>query len=117
MSEVRDVVDKFNVLDASLKKAFSKVHPLLVVSLIFDRNANKEDIYTIEVVLKRGRNTEELRERVIARTGMSPGFYLQGTKMIVSHALDLELLKLINDLDFVESIKGSKYGAGGSSDF
>jgi hypothetical protein len=48
---------------------------------------------------------------------MAPGFYLQGTKMVVSHHLNLNLLKRINDLDFVISIKGSPYSAGGSSDF
>jgi hypothetical protein len=50
-------------------------------------------------------------------TGMAPGFYLQGTKMIVSHKLDLPLLKRINDADFVVSVKGSPYSAGGSTDF
>ena len=48
---------------------------------------------------------------------MAPGFYLKGTKMVVSHNLDLNLLKRINDLDFVVSIKCSLYSAGGSSDF
>jgi hypothetical protein len=48
---------------------------------------------------------------------MAPSFYLQGTKMVVSHSLNLNLLKRINDLDFVVSIKGSPYSAGGSSDF
>lgn len=42
---------------------------------------------------------------------MAPGFYLKGTKMVVSHSLDLDLLKRINDLDFVVSIKGSPYSA------
>ena len=41
MSGVEDVVNKFNILDDSLKHVYSKVDPLLVVSLIFDRNANK----------------------------------------------------------------------------
>jgi hypothetical protein len=37
--------------------------------------------------------------------------------MVVSHSLNLNLLKRINDLDFVVNIKGSPYSAGGSSDF
>ncbi|MFN2435174.1 MAG: hypothetical protein ABR515_07345 [Nitrososphaeraceae archaeon] len=44
-------------------------------------------------------------------------FYLSGTKMIASHTLDLEFLKWINDREDVISIKGSKFSAGGSSDF
>jgi hypothetical protein len=117
MSEVEDVVKKFNILDDVLKKVFSKVDPLLVVSLIFDRKANEKHIYTIEAILKPGENMKALREEVIENTGMAPSFYLSGTKMIVSHTLDLELLKWINDRKDVISIKGSKFSAGGSSDF
>jgi hypothetical protein len=53
----------------------------------------------------------------MSKTGMAPSFYLHGTKLIVSHLLDLELLKWINDRDDVVTIKGSKFSAGGSSDF
>jgi hypothetical protein len=36
--------------------------------------------------------------------------------MVVTHNLNLNLLKRIKDLDFVVSIKGIPYSAGGSSD-
>lgn len=117
MSAVQDVVEKFSVLDSAIRAILSKTEPLLVVSLIFDRRANRKDIYTLEVMLKPGQDTEAVRKRVVDETGMSPAFYLQGTKMIVSHALDLEFLKWINDQDGVVSIKGSKYSAGGATNF
>ncbi len=44
MSGVEDVVNKFNILDDMLKQVYSKVDPLLVVSLIFDRKC-KQKIY------------------------------------------------------------------------
>ncbi len=34
---MEDVIIKFNELDSTLKKVFSKADPLLVVSLIFDK--------------------------------------------------------------------------------
>lgn len=114
---VREVVKEFTEADNAIKRVFSKVDPLLVVRLIFDEKAKKENIYTLETILKPDQDTEQIRERVISVTGMAPGFYLKGTKMVVSHSLDLDLLKRINDLDFVISIKGSPYSAGGSSDF
>ena len=64
-----------------------------------------------------GLDTKTIRDDVINKTGMAPSFYLTGTKMIVSHTLDLDFLKWINDLDYIISIKGSKFSAGGSSDF
>ena len=114
---VNDVVKEFTEADNAIKTVFSKVDPLLVVRLIFDEKAKKENIYTLEVILKPEQDTQQIREKVISVTGMAPGFYLKGTKMVVSHSLDLDLLKRINDLDFVVSIKGSPYSAGGSSDF
>ena len=38
-------------------------------------------------------------------------------KIVVTHKLSLELLKRINDLDYVVSIKAAPYSAGASSDF
>jgi hypothetical protein len=114
---VKEIVKEFTEADNAIKTVFSKVDPLLVVRLIFDEKANRENIYTLEMILKPDQDTEQIRERVISVTGMAPGFYLKGTKMIVSHSIDLNLLKRINDLDFVISIKGSTYSAGGSSDF
>lgn len=114
---VGEVVKEFTEADNAIKRVFSKVDPLLVVRLIFDEKAKKENIYTLEIILKPDQDTEQIRERVISVTGMAPGFYLKGTKMVVSHSLGLDLLKRINDLDFVICIKGSPYSAGGSSDF
>ena len=117
MSKVEDVVREFTEADNTIRMVFPKVDPILVVRLIFDEKAKRDSIYTLEVILKPEQNTQEIRERVINVTGMTPGFYLQGTKMVVSHSLNLNMLKRINDLDFVVSIKGSPYSAGGSSDF
>ena len=117
LNDVGEVVKEFTEADNAIKRVFSKVDPLLVVRLIFDEKTKKENIYTLEIILKPDQDTEQIRERVISVTGMAPGFYLKGTKMVVSHSLDLDLLKRINDLDFVVSIKGSPYSAGGSSDF
>ena len=116
-NSVKEVVKEFTEADNAIKTVFSKVDPLLVVRLIFDEKAKRENIYTLEIILKPEQDTQQIRERVISVTGMAPGFYLKGTKMVVSHSLDLDLLKRINDLDFVVSIKGSLYSAGGSSDF
>jgi len=116
-NSIREVVREFTEADNAIKTVFLKVDPILVVRLIFDEKAKKENIYTLEMILKPEQDTEQIRERVISVTGMAPSFYLQGTKMVVSHSLNLNLLKRINDLDFVVSIKGSPYSAGGSSDF
>jgi hypothetical protein len=117
LSNVQELVDKFKAAADAAKTLYPKVNPLLVANLYFDNQADYKRIYTLEVILKRDQDTEEIRKTVVEATGMSPAFYLEGTKMIVSHPIDLEFLKRINDLDFVVNVKGSPYGAGGSTDF
>jgi hypothetical protein len=117
MSQIEDVVMKFTEADRKIRTMFPKADPLLVVRLIFDQRENRNKIYTLEINLKQGQNTEVVRDRVVQLTGMVPSFYLHGTQMIVSHHLNLEMLKHINDLDFIDSVKGSPYSAGGSTDF
>lgn len=114
---VQEVIDTFNETDKVIKATFPKVDPRLVVSLIFDRNNRQENIYTLELILKPGQDTEMIRQDVLNRTGVTPGFYLKGTKVILSHTLSLEFLNWVNDRDGVISIKGPRYGAGGSTDF
>lgn len=117
INEIDKVVKEFTESDNAIRKVFPKVDPLLVVRLIFDRKAGNDHIYTLETIIKSGQNLEEIRDKIVQVTGMVPSFYLKGTKLVVSHKLDLSLLKRINDLDYVVSIKGSLYSAGGSSDF
>ena len=117
MGTVEQVIEKFNAADSTIKETFPKTDPRLVVELIFDRNANAKNIYILEVMLKPGHNTDKVRQDVINKSGSAPGFYLQGTKMIVSHMLDLEFLKWINEQDGIVGIKGSRYGAGGATNF
>lgn len=117
MSQIEDVVMKFTEADKKIRAMFPKADPLLVIRLIFDQKENRNKIYTLEINLNKGQNTAEVRDRVVRVTGTVPLFYLHGTQTIVSHHLNLEMLKHINDLDFIDSIKGSPYSAGGSTDF
>jgi hypothetical protein len=117
MSSISDLISKFDNLDQALKSVFPKVDPRTVVSLIMQGRKVENPLYTLETILKPGQNTDDIRELIIRETGMAPGFYLSGTKVIVTHKLNLELLKRINDIDYVVSIKAFPYSAGASSDF
>lgn len=117
MSGIEDVIKEVTEADNTIKSVFPKVDPLLVVGLVFDEKTKRDNIYTLEVIFKPGQNLEEIRNTIMEVTGMVPSFYLKGTKSVVSHRLNLSLLKRINDLDYVVSIKGSLYSAGGATNF
>lgn len=114
---VEDVRKQFNETDKAIRSVFPKTDPLLVVGLIFAQNAGREELYTLEINIKKGQDLNAIRDHIIRETGMAPGFYLGGTKIIVTQKLNLEVLKTINDFDEVLAIKGSPYGAGGATNF
>ena len=42
---------------------------------------------------------------------MIPAFYDNGTHVVVAHKIDFNMLKMINDIDFVERIRGTFSGS------
>jgi len=99
-----------------MKTHFGKVDPQLVIDLmLYMRIEKKNPIYTLEVFLKSGQDTEQIRDRIIRETGMTPAFYDNGTHLVVAHKIDFNILKMINDIDFVERIRGTYAGAGMAS--
>jgi hypothetical protein len=112
-----DVISKFDSLEQALKSAFPKVDPRSVIGLIMSERNQQNPLYTLEAVIKPGQDVDAIRDLIMRDTGMAPGFYLSGTKVVVTHKINLELLKRINDIDYVVSIKAAPYSAGASSDF
>ena len=117
MSAANEVLRIFEELENSLNTHFPKVDPILVVDPILrQKKDNKRNpIYTLEVFMKPGQNIEAIRDRIISETGMAPAFYDNGTHLVVAHKLDFDMLKMINDIDFVERIRGTYSGGGMAS--
>jgi hypothetical protein len=108
-----EVLKKFDELEVAMKTHLSKVDPPLVVDLILrQKRAKKDPIYTLEVFIKPNQNTELIRDRIVKETGMVPAFYDSGTHVVVAHRINFEMLKMINDIDVVEAIKGTYSGGG-----
>jgi hypothetical protein len=113
MSGPNEVLSRFGELEDVIKTHYGKVDPRLLVDMIFRQRGTKKDpIYTLEVFIKPNQNTDQIREMIIERTGMVPAFYDSGTHIVVAHKVSFELLKEINDIDWVESIKGTYSGSG-----
>jgi hypothetical protein len=110
---VEEVIKKFDEFENAMKTHLGKVDPPLIVDLILrqKKEKNNNPIYTLEVFLKPNPNTEEIRNRIISETGMTPAFYDNGTHLVVAHKIDFNMLKMINDIDFVERIRGTYSGS------
>jgi hypothetical protein len=113
LSAPEEVLKKFDELEGAMKRHLGKVDAPLMVDLILRQKKEKKNnpIYTLEVFLKPNQNTEEIRNRIISETGMTPAFYDNGTHVVVAHKIDFNMLKMINDIDFVERIRGTYSGS------
>ena len=118
MSQVNDILQKFEEFETSMKTHLAKVDPRLIVDLLLRQKTepnNKYPIYTLEVFIKPNQNTDEIRNRIIKETGMVPAFYDGGTHIVVAHKINFDMLKMINDIETVERIRGTYSGSGMAS--
>lgn len=113
MNGPNEVLSRFGELEDAIKTHFGKIDPRLIVDMIFrNRSGKKDPIYTLEVFIKPNQNTDQIRNMIVERTGMAPAFYDSGTHIVVAHKISFELLKEVNDIDWVESIRGIYSGSG-----
>ena len=79
MSQVNEILQKFDEFETAMKTHLGKVDPVLIVDFLLrqkkETTSNKNPIYTLEVFIKPNQNTEEIRNRIIRETGMVPAFY------------------------------------------
>ena len=71
-------------------------------------------IYTVEVFTKEGTSPEKSKEHILQTTGTVPAIYDNGTHYVSTHPLTLEILKKLNDIDYVQDVMGD-YTGGASS--
>jgi hypothetical protein len=116
MSQANEILQKFDEFEISMKTHLGKADPVLIVDFLLrqknKKNSNKNPIYTLEVFIKPNQNTDEIRNRIIRETGMVPAFYDGGTHIVVAHRINFDMLKMINDIEFVERIRGTYAGGG-----
>jgi hypothetical protein len=115
LNAVSEVLKKFNELENAMKIHLGKVDPVLIIDLILRERKEKDPIYTLEVFVKQGQDTNEIRNRISRETGMAPAFYDKGTHVVVAHKINFDMLKMINDIDFVDRIRGTYAGGGVAS--
>jgi hypothetical protein len=100
---------------------FEQVHknnlPNVDISFVVDlllrlrRDPNTKPMYTVEVFVEPGTDTEEIRNTVIRETGSAPQFHDKGTHVVAHHKMDYDLLKVINDYPGVKEVVGTYMGS------
>lgn len=104
-------------LGEAYRKLFPKVDPAFVYDLILRLEQNPKDsapIYTVEVFTKEGTNPEKSKDHIVQTTGTVPSIYDNGTHYVATHRITLEILKKLNDIDYVEEVMGDYTGSASS---
>jgi len=103
-------------LGKAYRELFPKVDPAFVYDLILRlaETDNNTPVYTVEVFTKEGTNPEKSKERILQTTGTVPAIYDNGTHYVSTQRITLEMLKKLNDIDYVLEVMGD-YTGGASS--
>jgi len=104
-------------LGRAYRELFPKVDPAFVYDLIIRLSENSDNntpIYTVEVFTKEGINPEKSKERILQTTGTVPAIYDNGTHYVSTQHMTLEMLKKLNDINYVLEVMGD-YTGGASS--
>ena len=104
-------------LGKAYRELFPKVDPAFVYDLILRLSENPDNntpVYTVEVFTKEGTNPEKSKERILQTTGTIPAIYDNGTHYVSTQRMTLDMLKKLNDIDYVLEVMGD-YTGGASS--
>jgi hypothetical protein len=111
-----ELKDQFEELQKKYRQYLPKVDPALIDDLLLRQmeNPHVTPMYMVEVFTKPGLNTEEVRQYIINKTGMSPAIYDNGTHYATNQKLTLEILREISDSEDVIEVTGDYTGGLGS---
>jgi hypothetical protein len=104
-------------LGKAYRELFPKVDPAFVYDLILRLSENPDNnapVYTVEVFTKEGTNPEKSKERILQTTGTIPAIYDNGTHYVSTQRMTLEMLKKLNDIDYVLEVMGDFTGGASS---
>jgi hypothetical protein len=112
MSKLQEIRNVFHGLDTLYHTYLPKVDPVLLHDLLV-REENKSErapFYMVEVFTKPGTNSEWCKYHIWKTTGFVPAIYDKGTHYATNMRLTLDILKRLDNFEFVEEITGDYTG-------
>jgi len=113
MSNVEELRRRYQDFRTSCKTILPKVDPLLIEDIILRQQEEPQEplMYTVEVFSDGSRKPEDVKNDIVAETGMVPAIYDEGTHYVVNHKITLEMLERIQKHTDVQEIKGEYSGS------
>lgn len=107
--EYDEIKAAYQNLQSLYRKHFPKVDPKLLQEIISHTSSsaeNKDRMYSLQVIAKRGTDPEKARSYFISKTGKVPGAYENGTHYVINVFPTMDMIKDIQNYSEVEYITG-----------
>jgi hypothetical protein len=112
ISELQELRNVFHGLETMYSTYLPKVDPALIHDLLLreEEKSERTPFYMVEVFTKPGTNSEWCKSHITETTGFVPAIYDRGTHYVTNMRLTLDILKRLNEFDFVEEVAGDYTG-------
>jgi hypothetical protein len=118
--ELKNLRVQKDKIEEAYRQIFPKVDPFLVHELYLrmQEDPTYKDVgpmFTVEVFTKEGTNPEASKRHIVNTTGMVPSIYDKGTHYLTHMRLTPEILKKLNDFEYILVIMGDYTGTDAST--
>jgi hypothetical protein len=112
MSELQEIRNVFHGLKTLYDTYLPKIDPVLLHDLLIREHEKSEraPFYMVEVFTKPGTDSEWCKNHIWKTSGFVPAVYDKGTHYVTNMRLTLEILKKLQDFDFVLDVTGDYTG-------
>ena len=112
MSELQELRNVFHGLETLYHAYLPKVDPVLLNDLLVreEEKSERAPFYMVEVFTKPNTNSEWCKQHIIETTGFVPAIYDKGTHYVTNMRLTLDILKRLDDFEFVQEVTGDYTG-------
>jgi hypothetical protein len=110
--ELQELRNVFHGLESLCSTYLPKVDPVLIHDLLLreEEKSERAPFYMVEVFTKLGTNSEWCKSHIWKTTGFVPAIYDKGTHYVTNMRLTLDILKRLDEFDFVEEVTGDYSG-------
>ena len=102
----------YSGLETLYQTYLPKIDPILIQDLLIREQEKSEraPFYMVEVFTKQGTDSEWCKNHICITTGFVPAVYDNGTHYVTNMRLTLEILKALQNFDFVLEVTGDYTG-------
>jgi hypothetical protein len=112
-TELQEIRNVFRGLETLYETYLPKIDPALIHNLLIHEQvkAERAPFYMVEVFTKQGTSTQWCKDHIWSTCRSVPGIYDNGTHYATNMRLTCDILKKLNDFDFVIDVSGDYTGS------